>query len=489
MTGFVIGKEPLTCDRLMEAASKPGSFTLHPDVEKRVRDCRATVDEILDQDNPVYGINTGVGSQKDYRVSGDQLDDFNRKLIRGHATRVPGATATPDVVRAMLIIQLHELASGFSGASPELVELLLDLAASNDLPKIDTSGSVGASDLVPLAQLSDWVLSQPEAVRLGLPKPKDALAMINCNALSLATGAKCIVELDHLLRGFDLAAAAAMEGFRCNLDAISEAVTSVNPRQGQKTSAARIRNFLERSTLWQEGQNRFLQDPLSFRTVSQVHGAGLEHAASLTDVWNDELQGCVINPLVNAGPKPAYSHGNMDTTRMTLALDGMRQVLAKMADLLGERVHKQQWPAFSGLPIGLAEEGAPASGVQFLNLGHITASLITSVKIWASPHLLHSAGQIADGVEDTASNAVHSVHDLDRQIDACWKLIALEVVIAIWAIERRGLPQSGLGAVISSLHRECVDQLPIGREGEEVFSVSALVETVRRFVHALQKNG
>ena len=485
MSKFIVGEKPLTCDRLIDIARNPGQFALSQERKAAILDARQYVDAVLEGNAPVYGINTGVGSQKDYRISKENISEFNRKLIRAHATRVPGPSANPTVVRAMLIIQIHELSSGYSGASPELIELMLELAGSPELPEIDTSGSVGASDLVPLSQLSEWILSQPRAIELGLPKPKDALAMINCNALSLAAGAHCIVELEQLMLGFDLAAAVTMEGFRCNLDAVSEPVNSVNQRTGQAKSAARIRKFLEGSKLWQEGEGRFIQDPLSFRNVSQVHGAAQEFSLWLRKVWDDELQGCVVNPLVNAGPKDAYSHGNMDTTRITLAVDGMRLAIAKMADLTGERVHKQQWPAFSGLPIGLAEEGSPSTGVQFLNLGHITASLITSIKIWANPHLLHSAGQIADGVEDTASNAVHSVHELTRQIDACWKVIALEIAVAIWAIKSRKINIEDLGTDIQRVYELGIEKLPIGHEGEEIFNIASIIETMRKHVMSL----
>ena len=282
------------------------------------------------------------------------------------------------------------------------------------------------------------------------------------------------------MRGFDTAAAMTMEGFRGNPDAISEPVKRCPP-------AARA-GGVRRQTPRPAGRQRSALSPaprVSCRTRSvsamppRSTARGWNGSTWLEQVWDDELSGTAINPLVNAGPKPAYSHGNMDTTRMTLALDSTRQALAKMADLAGERVHKQQWPAFSGLPIGLADEHAPVGGVQFLNLGHITASLITSVKIWAQPHLLHPAGQIADGVEDTASNAVHAVHELQRQIEACWKIVALETAVACWAIKRRGIPASDLGRGVSDLYEACVATLPIGREGEAVFDLTETIRTVR----------
>lgn len=482
MTTFLVGEIPLTCTRLVDAVHNATMFELTSDTRVRVLQSRKAVNTILAADVPVYGVNTGVGSQKDHRVSAEEAASYNRMLIRGHATRVPGPSVDAEVVRATLIVLLHELASGSSGASLELVELVADLASAPDMPCIDASGSVGASDLVPLAQLADWLLAHPKAVEQELPKAKDALAMINCNGLSLATGARCIVDLNNLMLGFDLAAATAMEGFRCNLDAISEPVNSVHHRQGQAESAACMRQQLEGSMLWEVGQARFLQDPLSFRNASQVHGAAREMAVWLRQIWDDELKGTVINPLVNVGPKPAYSHGNMDTTRMTLALDSMRQALAKTADLTGERVHKQQWPAFSGLSIGLAASDSAIGGVQFLNLGHICTSLITSIKIWAQPHLLHPSGQIADGVEDTASNAVHAVHELSRQIDACWKIIAIEIAVAVWAINRRGISPDQLGRSTRAAYNAFIDVLPIGREGQEVYDLSVLNSIVRKLV-------
>lgn len=479
MEDFVIGSAPLTVERLVSAAENAPRIVLAPETRDQVAAGRAVVDDILASDTPVYGVNTGVGSQKDHRVTAAEAADYNRRLLSGHGTRVPGPSAEAETVRATLIVLLHELASGHSGASVELVELVAARASEAEMPEIDVSGSVGASDLVPLAQLGVWLCEHPAARAHGLPKAKDALAMINCNALSLASGARCIAELDRLMRGFDLAAALAMEGFRANTDAISEPVNAAHRRPGQRKAAAQLRALLAGGALSRPGAARFLQDPLSFRNISQVTGAALECADRLRDVWNDELASTAINPLVALGPKPAYSHGNMDTTRMTLALDAMRLALAKLADVLGERVHKQQWPAFSGLPIGLAGEHSAIGGVQFLNLGHIASSLVTSVKIWAQPHVTLSPGQLADGVEDTASNALHAVHDFGRQIDACWKLAALEAAIGAWAIQRRGLGAGEIGAGLRPLFAALTGALPIGREGERPFEVAALITALR----------
>lgn len=436
---------------------------------------RGVVETILKENRPAYGITTGVGSQKDFAVDPATAAAYNARLVAAHATRVPGPTLPADAVRGALIFLANQFANGLSGVSPELVELIATAINRTEMPEIDGSGSVGASDLVPNAQLAHWLLNRPEAKKLGLPKPKETLSLINNNAVSLAQGSIALASAERLLAAFDLAAAAALEGFRGNLGAISEAANRAHKREGQHRSAQRLRNILGDSRLWKQGEARLLQDPLSFRCVSQVHGASAEVFTEAARIWNSELNSVNDNPIIDQETAGAVSNGNMDTTRLTLAADHLRQALGKICDLAGERVHKQQWPAFTGLPTGLAEEGGAVGGVQFLNLGHITASLVTSVKIWARPSLLNSVGQVADGVEDTASHALHAVHDLMRVIDAGWKIAGLELMIALWAMKRRRLRKADLGRGIRPAMEIIGEMLPIGREGEAIFDIAPLI--------------
>jgi len=446
----------------------------------RVDSGRAYVERIVSRGIPAYGITTGVGSQKDYVVQEKEVAQYNMRLVRAHATRVPGPLLSKEAVRGVLIIMINEFAQGHSGVSRDLLSTLLEASNADDLPDIDASGSVGASDLVLLAQLAVWIFSLESAQARCLPKAKETLSLINHNAVTLALGAMAIVDMKRLLGLYDLTAAVTLEGFRGNLSALSEAVNRVHRRPGQAACASQIRAHLAGSRLFAEGEARFLQDPLSFRAISQAHGAVGEVAKHSEDVWNQELNTVNDNPIIDPETGHSISHANMDTTRLTLTLDTLRQGLAKLADLSGERIQKLQWPVFSGLPIGLAEgDGQATGGVQFLNLGHIAASLITSSKIWARPHLLISIGQLADGVEDTSGHALHAVHDLQRQLDTGWKIIAIELAIGIWAIHRRGIPLSDLGAGVRIAYERIRPLLPINEEGNEPFSLGPLIAAVR----------
>jgi histidine ammonia-lyase len=352
-------------------------------------------------------------------------------------------------------------ATGGCGVRPKLVALLLQRLRDNRIPTVNASGSVGASDLVPLAQLALGYLGDDFALNA-----KEALSLMNSNAVSLGCGALQLYELKRLLAAFDLSSAVALEGLRGNLSSIDPAVSRISRRKGQMTAAERLRALLAGSVLWQPGSARFLQDPLSFRCISQIHGAGQSALAWAWDIWEAELNAVADNPFIDLERDRAVSHGNMDTTALTLTSDTLRQILAKITILSGERMHKQHWPAFSGLPTGLTfDQNQAVGGVQFLNFSHIAASLIASVKIWAHPYLTHSIGQLSDGVEDTASLALHSVTDLKQSIDACWKIVCLEIMIGTWAIKRRGIPFADLGAGVRPVVETLVPLLPIGLEG------------------------
>jgi histidine ammonia-lyase len=476
---IVLTGEDLSVDKLRDAACRKARICLDGQARQRIRAARRVVERIVAENLPVYGVTTGFGSQKEARVSAEECSEFNRRVVCAHGTRLSGPSLPEETVRAALVYIANAFAKGCSGVSESLVDLIVDLVNDGRMPVIDASGSVGASDLVPLAQIATWLFDLPEARIAGLPAANDALSFINCNGISLAQGALVLDEAVKLVAAMTAAACMALEGFRGNLDAIALPVAKNVRRTGQQAVAARMRELLEGSELQVPGTARFLQDPLSFRCISQVQGALVEMLERALVVWTDELNSTCDNPSFVAETFTALSHGNMDTTRMTLAVDGLRQGLAKALDLAGERFAKMQWPAFSSLPVGLGEEKSPVGGVQFLNLGHIGASLITSVKIWAQPSLLLSVGQVADGVEDTASHALHAVHDLWRMVHVGWKIVTVEMVIAAWAIHRRGIAAERIGTGLRGLQARILPQLPVGREGYSPFDLGPLEEMIR----------
>src|SRR5947207_2624682 len=105
-----------------------------------MRATRAVVERILDRGDAVYGLTRGVGVQKE---EGRVPDAASERALIGEHRVASGAPAPPDVARATMLVLANQLALGFAGVRPELVERLIDALHQGAVPEIRTQGSIG----------------------------------------------------------------------------------------------------------------------------------------------------------------------------------------------------------------------------------------------------------------------------------------------------------------------------------------------------------
>ncbi len=482
---LALGEARLTLGDVEAIARGWVGLELTEAARQAVAAARGVVDRVVEAGIPAYGITTGVGSQKDFGVTRAMIATYNDRMITGHATMAPGAAAPAAVVRAALGIQLALLAKGRSGVRPALMQSLLARFAADDLPQARLGASVGASDIVAMSQMAVPLIGKAGVAAGGAgPAPmaglaaKEAVSLLNSNSLMLAEGCLALLEVRGLLDAAAVAAAMSMEGFRGNLQAWSVPVDAARGQAGQMRAGQALRAALAGSRLWDAGAARLLQDPLSFRCVPQIHGAAEAAYVFALEMFETELSAACDNPMIVPETGAFISHGNMETTACALAMDTLRQALAKVIEAAGQRIHKIQWPGFTGLPTSLAEEAGAIGGVQFLNLGHLAAANVGAVRQAAHPAMLNYSGQIDDGVEDVAGNAPQSVAETVRALGPAWNVVAIEMACAAWAIHRRGVALSDLGQGLRELYAQVLPLLPIGTEGVRIFDVGVVVDVV-----------
>src|SRR5205807_978958 len=80
----------------------------------RLLRCRAFVEQLVEQNQPVYGLNTGFGKLATVRIEAKDLRLLQRNLLLSHAIGV-GEVFPPEVVRGMLLLRAQSLALGYSG--------------------------------------------------------------------------------------------------------------------------------------------------------------------------------------------------------------------------------------------------------------------------------------------------------------------------------------------------------------------------------------
>jgi histidine ammonia-lyase len=268
------------------AASRGARVVLDPQQLHAVKRAADFLAEQVRREEPIYGVNTGFGSNADrllgaHRVR-DQLpktapssaaiapevslhEELQRNLIITHAVCVGEALAA-DIVRAMLAIRINTLMRGHSGIRVETLQALANMLNAGVVPVVPKMGSVGASgDLAPLSHLALVLLGGGEAFYEGVRMPgaealqrvglervrlsyKEGLALNNGTAQMLACGVLAIDRLERLLDTADLAAAMTIDAFAGRVHAFDEAVHALRPHPGQVHVAAHLRSLLTGST-------------------------------------------------------------------------------------------------------------------------------------------------------------------------------------------------------------------------------------------------
>src|SRR5262249_16401038 len=183
----------------------------------RAQAARAVVERLAAERAVAYGVTTGFGKLSEVAIPPDRLADLQVNLVRSHAVGV-GDRLPEREVRAMMLLRANVISKGFSGARPDLAELLLAMLNARLHPDIPQQGSVAASgDLAPLAHLALSLIGEGTLSRDGergdaaemlrsaglspvTLEPKEGLTLINGTQCHTAIAALALIDAQRLWR-------------------------------------------------------------------------------------------------------------------------------------------------------------------------------------------------------------------------------------------------------------------------------------------------
>jgi histidine ammonia-lyase len=404
--------------------------------------------------SPVYGVTTGLGSRVTESVA-DGGAEFSLRTIRGRATAV-GEPLSVELTRATLVVRCNGICAGGSGASPPVAQLLAGMLNEGVHPVIPSSGSVGAADLCLMAHVGLAMIGEGEAefsgVRMGSsqalsaagllalsPGPKDGLAICSANAVSAGTAALALADARALLDCAQISAALSMEGFRAALTPLDPRVVMARPQPGQEWSGTGLRGLLAGGSLTEPGASRRLQDPLSFRCASQLHGSLYAALALLAAALEPELNGAADNPLVLTDDDEIVSTGNFQVPALALALD-------QVASAIAQRQSRLKVTRLSGLPLGLVRQDDDQADPTRTGLAALTKTaeaLVLEIRHRAAPVAIHSIA--SSEIEDDSTGAAQAALRLVEQLTRLQLLVAAELIVAAQATELAAPDRLGAG--------------------------------------------
>src|SRR5450432_4138171 len=422
-----------------------------------LRSCDA-VQDIVNQETIVYGINTGFGVLASTIISADDAQILQHKILQSHSVGV-GNPISPFLSKIMMITKVHSLSQGFSGIRPETLERICWHIDQDICPVVPEKGSVGASgDLAPLAHLflpliglgevwiqgkihssAEMLMAQGlKPLQLG---PKEGLALINGTQFILAYAVSNLQRMHYCLEAADLIGAMSLEALTGTKSPFDERLHALRPYKGNQLVAQRLRKLLSGSQIMQSHIDcGRVQDPYSLRCMPQVHGASRNAWLHLKELTLIELNAVTDNPLIFSA-EDTISGGNFHGQPLAIPLDYATIAASEAGNISDRRCYlllEGKW----GLPLLLMKDVGLNSG--FMIPQYTTAALVTENKTLCFPA---SADSIPTslGQEDHVSMGSISGRKLEMVLENLEYILAIELLTACQAIEfRRPLKSSEL---------------------------------------------
>ncbi len=494
----------LTIEELVSVARHGEEVSLSQGARKAIKRSHEWVKSIIDQGEPVYGINTGFGIFSEKRIPASDSARLSRNLILSHAVGT-GAPFDDEVVRAAILVRANTLAKGFSGVREIIVDTLIALLNKQVTPIVPSQGSLGSSgDLAPLSHLAlvfttdhedlkeesgfarfaGEVVSGKEAMaRAGIERivlgAKEGLALNNGATFSAAVAALAVFDADNLLDIADKSLALSLEAVMGCSAAFDDRLHQARGHPGQIRVAEVVRDLTEGSSLIDSSGR--IQDAYSLRCAPQVQGIAWDTLDFVRKVVEAEVNAATDNPLL-FDPGIALSGGNFHGEPVGVAIDYLGIALAEITSISERRTFRlTDGRLNANLPPMLVDSLSAAGLNSGLMMPQYTAaSLVLENQTLATPDSVHSLPTSAEQ-EDHNANSMTAARHTRSIVRNTAQVLAIEMYTAAHAIDLRlrQNPDAQLGKGTGKVYRKIREVVSYQASdtwwGPEIDKVRALI--------------
>jgi len=489
MNGITLGSRDIGIDDVVAVARHGAGVALDASALVRMNAGRAVVDRYSAENIPAYGVTRGLGGRVVNEITPQERADYSRVVVLARACG-GGEPLPREAVRAAQFARAASMARGGAGVRPLIVETQCAMLAAGVHPYVPSIGSVGASDLALCANLAlpligegraeyggDLIAGAEAMTRAGIAPvvlaEKEGLALCSANSISVGLGALLLADLSELMELLDGIVVLTMEGFRANPSPIDPRVVRARGAPGQARAAQSMREKLAGSALFDEGEPRRVQDPISIRCASHVHGSLRATIDFCTPNVEVELNGAGDNPLVVAEDDIILSNGNFHTPAMAVAFDALALAMAQTAVMSSQRTARLLQAAMTDLPDRLSHHGPTHAGLGLLS--HTADTLAKDIHILCQPaSIFDSSGY---NVEDHAPMTPLAVRKATQILGHLRQVAACELMVAAQALDMRDLKRcSPVARALRDRVREIV--APLDDDRSFTFDVIATGELI-----------
>jgi len=444
----------LTLAQLRAVANFDGiEYSLDESAFDAINKSAQAVQDVIEKNQVVYGINTGFGLLASTRIKKEELELLQRSIVLSHSAGF-GEYMEDATVRLMMVLKINSLSRGFSGIRLHVIQALIQLLNAQVYPCVPKKGSVGASgDLAPLSHMvlpllgegemsyQDQVIPAAEGLKIAGLAPitlaaKEGLALLNGTQASTAFALEGLFAAEDLFAAGVAIGSMSVEAAMGSRAPFDDRVHQVRGQKGQIDAARAYREVLSDSS--EIGSSHVdcekVQDPYSLRCQPQVMGACLTQIRQAAEVLHTEANGVTDNPLVFANEGDFISAGNFHAEPVAMAADNLALAIAEIGSLSERRMALLIDANLSKLPAFLVENGGVNSGFMIAQV--TSAALASENKTLAHPASVDSLPTSANQ-EDHVSMAAFAGRRLMDMAENTNGVLAVELLAAAQGLDFR----------------------------------------------------
>lgn len=391
----------------------------------------------------------------------------------------------------MLCIRLNVALCARAGFSVEMLEMYRDMLNRGIHPRIPRRGSIGEGDITTLSLIGQTLMGAgevdyhgeivPAAQALENEKlkplilgPKDGLNVVSTNAQGEAQTAMLIYQTRELLRVANAVFCLGLEGLNGGVQPLKERVNAQRKLPGQIACAAQCRSLLEGSYLYQPDPSRPLQDPLTFRCGSAIHGAVQDVLDYMEGILNTQLNVTDDNPCIFYEDGTTDVSQNFETLTLALSVEMLTGALAHLSKTVCYRLIHLADPAFTGLTRFLTP--VEIKTIAYGTIQKVFTVLDAENRMLANPSSMDYMA-VAGSIEDHASNLPLLTDKAFKMVDNLRYMLGIEAFHAAQAVDLRGKPAMGKGT--AALYEALRKEVPFLSEDR---NLSIDIEKAYRFI-------
>lgn len=421
------------------------SFSVSEDILKNINNEFEIIKNNSNSLNPVYGLNTGLGGNLNYKLQNNEVANFQDYIIKGRAVST-GNYLYQNIGLITLFARCIQISRGKTGISPALFKYLFRCLEEKIDPAIPEYGSIGSGDLTQNATFGLSLIGQGKVWQnnkiknsktllktLELEPPqldgKDAMVLINHSCLSLALSAQALNQSMISLMMLQFSSLLSIEAFQANINIFSPKINRLRLSPNQRECAKWFNNILSKLKV----TPRRIQDPLSFRTISVCHGLAISNIKQSISYWENELNSISDSPIV-LGKDKLHSTPNFHNPALSHSIESITLSNAMISNASVQRMQRLMESKISGLNSYLSPVGGKSTG--FTPTQKTAASILADIRHLALP-INFDVAPVSDSVEDMSAMTPSSAKKLIKQSQLIKLISGMECLVACQALDMR----------------------------------------------------